>query len=306
MRNRRDVIYMGAILAGQGLVPAWADPERPGWPDAGWQSRWTSRLSQLERHSGGRLGVAMRETGTGIWLGWRDGDRFALCSTFKLLLAGWVLSLADQGKTALTQRIHYPTTAVLNYSPISGPHAGKDGMTVAELCAATVSWSDNTAANLLLQRHGGPQALTAFLRTLGDPVTRLDRLEPDLNSVAPGDVRDTTTPRAMLSSTERLVLGEALSSEARAHLRHWLRDCRTGDKRVRAGAPGWLVGDKTGSYEPDGIASDVAVLWSPRQEAPILISCYLERASGGGAERDAIVAEVARTLLAARAELRVS
>lgn len=270
-----------------------------------WQQRWQEQLKAIEHECGGRLGVVLIDTATDVTLGWREQERFAMCSTFKMLLAAWMLALVDQGKESLTQRIHYTKSDVAIHSPITAPHADQDGMTVAELCAATVSWSDNTAANVLMQRHGGPEALTAFLRSQGDAITRLDRYELELNAVEEGDIRDTTTPLSMMKTTRNLVLGNVLSVDSRAYLKHWLRDCRTGDKRIRAGAPGWVVGDKTGTWEKDGIANDVAVLWPQDNGAPVVIACYLSQVKGESAVRDAVVASVARTLLAAHAEFKV-
>lgn len=284
---------------------------RPGTALSAWPAQARERLAAIERASGARLGVALLDTGSGALLGWREHERFALCSTFKLLLAAWALARVDRGLSSLTQRLLYTPAEVLPYSPISAVHAGAAGMTVAELCAATVSWSDNTAANVLLRHLGGPAALTEFLRAQGDAFTRLDRVEPELNQVLGDDVRDTTTPLAMLRSMQRLVLGPALSPDTRPFLQHWLRDCRTGDQRIRAGAPGWTVGDKTGTGER--MSHDVAVLWPPgaltthtRQRAknsgaaptaPLDMTCYLAQAPGSLAERDAVIATVTRTLL---------
>src|SRR5262245_19881348 len=171
-------------------------------------------------------------------------------------------------------------------------------MTLAELCEAAVTVSDNTAGNLLLASLGGPAGLTTFTRTLGDSVTRLDRIEPDLNEAAAGDPRDTTSPAAMLADLNALVLGTALSAGSRERLTAWLVGCRTGDKRLRAGLPqGWRVGDKTGTGE-NGTANDVAVIWPP-QRAPLVLTVYLTGASASAAERDATHAAVARAVAAA-------
>jgi beta-lactamase class A len=223
-----------------------------------------------------------------------------MCSTFKLPLAAWVLALVDQGREQLTAKVHYPTSALVEYSPVSGPKAGAGGgLTVAELCAATVSLSDNSAANVLLARHGGPAALTAYLRTLGDQTTRLDRNEPTLNEAAIGDVRDTTTPQAMVQTMHKLVLGPVLTPSSRATLQRWLIETSTGDKRLRAGAPGWKVGDKTGTAGSSGTANDIGVLWPPGGGAPVLVACYLTQSKAPPEQRDAAIAAVARSALAA-------
>ena len=262
--------------------------------------QWNDTLAHIERSAQGHLGVAMLDTGSGLALGWRQDERFAMASTFKLVLAGWMLALVDQGKEWLDARVVYGRDVVVNYSPVSGPRAGDGGgLTVAELCSATVSLSDNTAANVLLARHGGPAGFTAFVRALGDRSTRLDRNEPSLNEAAVGDPRDTTTPLAMLQTMHKLVLGDVLTPASRAWLQRWLAETSTGDKRLRAGAPGWKVGDKTGTAR-SGTSNDIGVLWPAGGGAPVLVTCYLTQSTASPEQRDAAIAQVARAVLAAR------
>lgn len=263
--------------------------------------QWNDALADIERSAQGRLGVAMLDTGSGLALGWRQDERFAMASTFKLVLAGWMLALVDQGKERLDNRVRYASSDVVAYSPVSGPRAGDGGgLTVGELCAATVSLSDNTAANVLMARHGGPAGFTAFVRLLGDEVTRLDRTEPTLNEAAVGDPRDTTRPLAMLQTMQKLVLGNALSPASRAWLQRWLVETSTGDKRLRAGVPGWKVGDKTGTAGDSGTANDIGVLWPQGGGAPVLVTCYLTRSMASPEQRDEAIAQVARAVAAAR------
>lgn len=265
------------------------------------EHHWSQAMAQIEQDAQGRLGVAMLDTGSGLALGWRQDERFAMCSTFKLPLAAWVLALVDQGRERLDARVQYSEAELVEYSPVSGPKAGAGGgLTVGELCSATVSLSDNSAANVLLARHGGPAALTAWLRSQQDSITRLDRNEPSLNEAAVGDERDTTTPLAMLHTMQRLVLGTALSPSSRATLQRWLIETSTGDQRLRAGAPGWKVGDKTGTSGSSGTANDIGVLWPPAGGAPVLVTCYLTQSTAHPEQRDAAIAQVARAVLTAR------
>lgn len=258
-------------------------------------------MAEIERTAQGRLGVAMLDTGSGQALGWRQDERFAMTSTFKLVLAGWMLALVDQGKERLDARVKYAVADLVAYSPVSGAHAGKGGLTVAELCSAAVSLSDNSAANVLLARHGGPAGFTAFARSLGDGSTRLDRNEPTLNEAAVGDPRDTSTPLAMVQTMQKLVLGDALTPPSRAWLQRWLVETSTGDKRLRAGVPGWKVGDKTGTASESGTANDIGVLWPSDGGAPILVTCYLTRSAATPVQRDAAIAHVSRAVATARA-----
>lgn len=297
---QRRQFSLGLITAA--ALPLWgcASSSRAFGEEAATR-RWTDTLAGIERTAQGRLGVAMLDTGSGLALGWRQDERFAMASTFKAVLAGWMLALVDQGRERLDARVHYAKADVVAYSPVSGARAGDGGgLTVGELCAATVSLSDNTAANVLLARHGGPAAFTAFVRSLGDQVTRLDRTEPALNEAAVGDPRDTTTPQAMLQTLQKLVLGDALTPTSRAWLQRWLVETSTGDKRLRAGVPGWKVGDKTGTASDSGTANDIAVLWPPGGGAPVVVTCYLTRSKASPEQSDAAIAQVARAVVAAR------
>ena len=237
------------------------------------QDALQGEFARIEAESGGRLGVAVINTRDGSRTGHRADERFAMCSTFKLLAGAAVLARVDAGKEQLDRRIRYEARHLVTYSPVTEKHIAT-GMTLAELCDAAITLSDNTAGNLLLSSLGGPEGFTAFARTLGDGVTRLDRIETALNEAAPGDPRDTTTPNAMTADIRALVLGNALSAKSREQLRLWLIGSKTGDTALRAGVPaGWTVGDKTGSGER-GTRNDVGVIWPPGR-APVVVAVYL-------------------------------
>ena len=256
-------------------------------------ARAEARLAELQRRHGGRLGVVMLDTGTGHRVAQRGDERFLLCSTFKVLAVAAVLARVDAGKEKLDRRIVFGPDVLLDYAPVTCHHVGAPGMTVAELCAAAIMLSDNTAANLLLTSLGGPATVTRFVRGLGDPVTRLDRTEPELNRGGPGDIRDTTTPNAMLATLQRLLLGDALTNISRARLIGWLRACTTGLDQLRAGVPAdWQAGDKTGSAH--GQSNDVAIFWPPSRK-PILVTVYYAGSSADGKQRSAVLADVGRT-----------
>ncbi|KFL36904.1 class A beta-lactamase [Arenimonas donghaensis] len=248
-------------------------------------------LRALEGRHGGRLGVFALDTGTGRTLGQRGGERFAMCSTFKLPLAAQVLAAVDAGRERLDRRLTWTPDDLVSWSPVVEKHDGAAGLAVDALCEATMTISDNTAANLLLAEHGGPAGLTAWLRAIGDEVTRLDRNEPALNEATPGDPRDTTTPAAMVATLHKLLLGDVLSDASRSRLTGWALANQTGDKRLRARLPGWRVGDKTGTNNV-GNSNDIGILWPPGDRAPILVAAYYAESSGTPAERDTVLADV--------------
>jgi beta-lactamase class A len=249
------------------------------------------RLAQIETREGGRLGVFVRDTGTGSTLEHHADERFPMCSTFKLLAAAAALKRVDEGAERLDRRIAYGPSDLLNYAPIAKAHVAEGAMTLADLCAAAIDWSDNTAANLVLQAIGGPAGFTQFARSLGDSVTRLDRNEPSLNEATPGDKRDTTSPRAMAEDMGQVLMSDALSEASRRQLEAWLIDDKVGDKRLRAGLPpSWRIGDKTGSGD-NGTTNTIAIIWPPGR-TPIIATVYYTESSAPMDARNAIHKEI--------------
>ena len=253
----------------------------------------TDHLQALERARDGRLGVSILDVESGRRLDHRGHERFPMCSTFKWIAAALVLSRVVRGEERLDRRIPVSKSDLVAYSPATEKQIGGDGMSMAELCHAAVTLSDNAAANVILSNVGGPFGFTTFVRSVGDTVTRLDRIEPDLNQGQPGDPRDTTSPVAMLDTMRKLVLGDTLSAPSRERLTTWLVANTTGGKRLRAGLPtSWRVGDKTGSSSA-GITNDVAVAW-PARGGPLLIAAYYAESAGDDNARSEVIAEVGR------------
>jgi len=254
------------------------------------------RIVALELRLGGRLGVVAVDIGSSRRLEHRAGERFPMCSTFKLLAASAVLHRVDEQKEQLTRFIPYTKADLLEYAPNTKEHVNAGGMTLDALCAAAVEYSDNTAANLLLQTIGGPEGLTRYARSLGDEQTRLDRLEPHLNSAVPGDERDTTTPAAMVANLRSLLLGDALSQSSRQLLDRWLADNKTGGEMIRAGLPNdWKIGDKTGRGE-NGATNDIAII-RPPGKSPILLAIYFVGSTASPEARLTAIADVARIVV---------
>ena len=295
MVGRREFLYgLGVTIGGSILLGA----NRPARADDDWSEKLVRSLAALEKERGGRLGVAVADTSSGKNAAFRGEERFPMCSTFKTLAAAAILARVDAGKEQLDRRIRFEAKDVVVNSPVSKNRAEGDGMSLAEICEAAMTFSDNTAGNLLLANLGGPEGLTAYTRSLGDTVTRLDRNEPDLNEAVPNDLRDTTSPSAMLSDLQALVTGNALTPASRERLIGWLVGNKTGDARLRAGFPrDWRVGDKTGSGEK-GTTNDVAVVWPSANRPPLFVSVYLTGSSPETDHRNATLATVARTVAA--------
>ncbi|MFI5523320.1 class A beta-lactamase [Streptomyces platensis] len=296
-RARRLVI---GALAALSLVPlaACGTPAAPSSPtktahaDAAPKSS-TQAFQDLERKFDARLGVYAINTGTGREIAYHQDERFAHASTFKALAAGAVLR--KYSLTGMDKVITYSRDDLVPNSPVSEKHVDT-GMTLRALCDAAVRYSDNTAANLLLDSIGGPKGLDSVLEKLGDHTTRMVRHEPELNDWSPDDTRDTTTPRAFAKDLRTFVLGDALPRPERVQLAKWLQTNTTGAKLIKAGMPKtWLVGDKTGAGSTYGTRNDIAVVWPPHA-APIVVAILSNRTQKDADYEDALVAEAAKVV----------
>jgi beta-lactamase class A len=288
-----------ALLPGcagtQTVAPVPDRMERP----AAWQAA-VAELQVLETRSSGRLGAYVLDSSSGAGFGWRADERFGMCSTFKMALAGVILMEIQAGRLAFDQ--HVPLTEADMFptvAPIAQASLALGYMTVGQMAEGTQKTSDNICANMLLRLIEGPEGFTRRLRALGDEVTRVDRYEPEMNNVPPGEVRDTTSPLAHAHLMRTLLLGQALNETHKALLIQWMIDTQTGLRRIRAGLPeGWRAGDKTGTGYSESIGNktnDIAIVWPPGQ-APLLITAYLETPFFDGIrdEDQALLAELGR------------
>lgn len=277
-------------------------------------SAFTEAITALEQRTGGRLGVCVLDA-SGAHVGHREGERFGMCSTFKLPLAAVILERIDKGVLRADQPVSFSQKDMVPHAPVTEKHLAEGAMSVLSLAEAAQTTSDNVAANLLLRLIGGPAGFVEALRALGDGETRLDRWEPEMNLVPPGDERDTTTPLAMARTVARVLSPGVLSASSRALLVQWMVATTTGKKRIRAGLPAdFAAGDKTGTGMAPGITdmyNDVAAVWrgSDTSRIPDVISVYFNTGTTHEDMRDedqAVLADAGRlaaSWLVARASL---
>lgn len=291
MIKRRELLAGSAALVALSVSQGCA-ATKPMRPDV---AKYIRALEGL-----GRLGVCILDTQTGEYSGHRTDEHFVMCSTFKLPLAAVILQEADQGRLNLDEILPFGEADMVANSPITKANIARGGMRIVDLAQATQTTSDNVAANLLLKRLGGPEALTTKLRATGDKITRVDRYEPMANFVLSADLRDTTTPLAMAQTVARFTTGRLLKPQSRDILLKWMEDTRTGEKRIRAGLPAnWRSGDKTGTGMSVGMTdkyNDVAITFPPGR-APIIIAAYYDTGRQGEEMRDedlAVLAQVGR------------
>jgi len=272
--TRRKLLIGLPLLAGMGSISALRAAESP--------------LADIERRNGGRLGVFAIDTGSGRTLSHRADERFLMCSTFKGMLAAQILARVDSGAERLERLVHYTEKDLIFTSPVTKANVARGAMSVDALCRAILVESDNTAAILLMRSAGGPAGLTRFLRGLGDTVTRSDRYEPDSNSYR--GALDTTTPKAIATTAQRLLLGDVLSASSRVQLERGMTDCKPGLNRIRAVLPaGWQAADRPGtSVESE---TNDYVLVRPPGRAPLFVAVYYDAPSVGMDAREAVLRE---------------
>ncbi|WP_150239615.1 class A beta-lactamase [Nocardiopsis quinghaiensis] len=257
--------------------------------------RMDSEFAHLEEEFDARLGVYALDTGTDRAVGFQADERFAYCSTFKVLAFGAVLDRTPVDE--LDRVVTFSGADLVFHSPVTREHVST-GMTLREIGDAALRHSDNTASNLLFEELGGPQGLDEALREIGDDVTSVDRIAPEMAEAVPGDVRDTSTPRAMATSLREFALGDVLSEDKRGVLVEMMRANTTGDDLIRAGVPeGWEVGDKTGACGY-GTRHDIGVLWPP-EGAPIVLAVMSGRDEAGAEYDDALIARATEMVVGA-------
>ncbi|MFI6454447.1 class A beta-lactamase [Streptosporangium amethystogenes] len=284
----------GITAAGHASTASAASPATQAVSD---EAQARRELRALEASFKGRIGAYAIDTATGKTVTYRAGESFPMLSTFKAIAAAAVLHKARTSEPGLMDRVVRWTDAeVKENSPVTKDHV-KDGMTVAQLCEAAITRSDNTAGNMLLKQLGGPAGLTGYFRTLKDPISRLDRWETELNDWNPKERRDTTTPAAMGRDLRAVTAGKALNAKDRARLSTWLIANQTGDARIRAGLPKtWKVGDKTGTTSRYAAANDVAIVWPGTSAAPIIMSIYTNGRTADAALDNKVIADTATIL----------
>ncbi|BDT92966.1 class A beta-lactamase [Nocardia sputorum] len=281
-----------ALLAGCG---AETEVAQPGSITSSVQAGPAANASvvDLEVRYGAQVGLFAVDTGTGRTVTHRADERFPFLSTFKTLAAAALLRSRPLDTGYFDRVVRFHEADLVANSPVTSA-AVAEGMTLAQVAEAAITRSDNTAGNLLLREIGGPEGLTAFLRTLGDPTSRLDRWETELNTAIPGDERDTTTAAALAADYRAAALGDALGARERDQLVAWLKANTTGDKRIRAGLPAkWVTGDKTGtgSY---GCANDVAIVWPEGGRAPVVIAILTRKSDADAEANNDLLAEVTK------------
>jgi beta-lactamase class A len=297
--SRRHLLIGGGALAtlvacGKPVQPPrLSDPAEPLPPVE-------ERIAALETRHNALVGLYGVDLGSGRTLTNRDGDLFAMCSTFKAYLAARVLQKSQRAELALADTVFIDPAKVVGYSPVAGPKAGSS-MSIAELCQAALQQSDNTAANALLTVIGGPPAVTEFARSFGDDRTRLDRWETELNSALPGDPRDTSTPRALADGIRKLLTGTTVLAEPqRGTLELWMRGNLTSARSIRAGLPpGWTSADKTGTGDY-GSTNDIGIAYGPDGQKVLLAVMTRTQSDNPNAEAlQPLIAEVTKLALPA-------
>lgn len=256
----------------------------------------TAKLAALEATSGGRLGIAAMQIDTPLRVSYRGEERFPVGCTAKIMGVAAILKKSMSDQQFLQETLYYKKSDLTNWTPITEKHLA-EGMTIEKLAQAAISYSDNTAMNLLAQQIGGPAGITAYARSIGDKTFRLDHGWPEEALANPAAQEDSSSPEAMQHSLHKIIFGGVLGKPQRQLLVHWMQNNTTGDKRIRAGVPkNWVVGDKTGTGFHYGITNDIAIIWPPHCK-PIILAAYYSNKSKTAPKRDDLIASATRIVL---------
>lgn len=262
------------------------------------ESLLASMARSEEQRLNARIGITVMDTSTSVVASYRGSERFPMNSTHKALLCGALLLSVDQGKFALTDRTQFDRSQWVTYSPVTEKHVAPQSMSWEQLCSAAISYSDNTAANLIAKKLGGPAEVTRIIKSTGDDVTRFDRYEPELNSAVPGDERDSTTPIAISQTLHRLLFGPVLQASSRELLSQWMRDDKVADALLRSVLPPqWKIADKTGAGDY-GSRSILSVVW-PEKRPPVIIAIYITQTSATLTQSNEAIARIGKALFSA-------
>lgn len=299
MLDRRTLIFSsGLLLLGGCKTPNDAKSARVD----SLEDWYYEKISAIEQRTGGRLGMALVSAEGEPILSYRTNERFAMCSTFKAPLASVLFAAHEAGTVNMFAKFDLKPSDRVPYMPfVEKKLAAKEQVSLHDLAGAAIMTSDNAAANLILNAIGGPQAFTAFVRRQGDDVTRLDRMEPELNENVPGDPRDTTSPLAMAKLMQKLGIENARQDKNKQQLQNWMKGTKTGASRIRAGMlKGWPVGNKTGTAMGGIARNDIAIIWASTAEfaaGPVSLTIYTDRPTAPPKEVDAAIAETARLIV---------
>ncbi|WP_269583117.1 class A beta-lactamase [Roseibium sp. Sym1] len=290
IRSTLKFARTGAVLA---AMTAMSATVMSAWAGDFSSTALERAVLDAETRLSARIGVAVIDTETGDTWQHRGDERFPTNSTFKAFLCAALLDAGAKGLVDPDRKVMIRDSDLVSYSPVTEKHVGGAPLSLRDLCEITVTISDNAAANLVMKEIGGPEALTAYLRAIGDDVTRSDRWEPELNSGIPGDERDTTSPDAAARTLKKLVLEETLPDAGRKQLTDWLVGNKVGNATLRAGLPdGWRIADKTGAG-----ANNIAVIW-PDGRKPVVIAIYITQTAASFEARNNAIAGIGRALAA--------
>ncbi|ULU24249.1 class A beta-lactamase [Dyella terrae] len=331
---RRTLAAAVLALACAGASHALSAPE-PTAPASTNETLQHSLEALAQRAHPGVLGIAVLDLNSGASARVNADQAFPMMSVFKAPVAAAVLSHIDSGTLSLQQPVTITRDQVMGGSAIPSIGANFRGermtFTVEQLLKAAVSESDNTAVNALIRTLGGPSVVTDYLRAHGIDGMRIDIDEAVVAQVFDGlrpgekepfdeshaaakeryehgyqaflaDPRNRSTPDAAIVFLHKLVGRELLSPASTQRLLA-LMEAQTIPNRLRAGLPqGVRLADKTGSSgslgERRAAYNDIGIVTWPDGHR-VLVAAFLLDSPGSDKARDALYADIARSVVAA-------
>jgi beta-lactamase class A len=315
------------------VFPAQAQPPAGAVsrPDVA-RSRLQGEISSAAALAGGTVGVSAVHIESGRRIAYHAGERFPMASTYKVPIAVQLLTRADRGEISLEEIIELKPADLHPESGILTPYFKKPGVKipVQNLLELMLVLSDNSAADLILRLAGGPEQVTARLKTMGIAEMEVHRSTvhliadwagytlppeadwtPDLferlpKTVTPesrraaarnfaADRRDTSSPEAMSTLLERIFTGRILREESGRMLLEILERCQTGKNRIKGLLPpGTPVAHKSGTL--GGTTNDAGIITLPHQAGHIALAVFVKSSDKEAAQREMAIAHIARSI----------
>lgn len=287
------------------------------------------QIKLIAERGGAVIGVCARDVDGTRCIEYQAECRFPMASTYKVAIAGAVLSAVDRGEIVLSEMIDVPRRKQVIEGVVSMMfvHEGM-ALSLINLLEVMMADSDNSATDLLLERIGGPTKVMQWLEALNIEGIRIDRttdrilrdsygLDEDSTNLdvamrklaAPGfdpasivtyrtaieaDERDTATPRAMTALLVKLASGDLLSVSSTQLLEGMMLRCHTQRhaemQRLKARLPaGTPVAHKSGTLA--GVANDVGWITMPDGRR-VAITVFTRYGISPLARREQILEEV--------------
>jgi beta-lactamase class A len=265
-----------------------------------------TELAEIAKAANGRVGVGavLVETGDTAYLD-RTGQ-YPMQSVYKLPIAMAVLKMLDEGKVRIDQEISITPDDFVRpgfHSPIRNANPQGTVLTLAEILRYSMSESDGTASDVLLDLAGGPSAVMSYLSGIGISGLIVADSEKSISKDWETQYRNWSTPEASINLLRAIHERRAgLSEPTTTLLLKVMTETETGDRRMKRQLPeGASLAHKTGTGGTEGgitgATNDIGIITLP-DGRHILLAIYVSNSPASGPVREKVISDIARAVVA--------